>query len=58
MARPKTDHTKITLRMPPELHAEIKAKASAEGRSLNSQIVQTLRSSLAPRLDSELHRQA
>lgn len=58
MARPKTDHVKITLRLPPEVHAGAVKQAASEDRSLNSQIVQMLRSSLAPKLDSELHRQA
>jgi predicted HicB family RNase H-like nuclease len=33
---------KFNLRIPPELHAEIASKASAEGKSLNLWIVETL----------------
>jgi len=33
---------KFNLRIPPELHAEIASKASAEGKSLNQWIVETL----------------
>ena len=33
---------KFNLRIPPELHAEISSKASAEGKSLNQWIVETL----------------
>ena len=47
MARPKTDHTKITLRMPPEIHAQVKVAAGQNDRSLNSEIVARLRGSLS-----------
>ena len=33
---------KFSLRIPPELHAEIASKASTEGKSLNQWIVETL----------------
>ncbi len=33
---------KFNLRIPPELHSELALKASAEGKSLNQWIVQTL----------------
>ena len=33
---------KFNLRIPPELHAEIAARASAEGKSLNQWIVETI----------------
>ena len=33
---------KFNLRIPPELHAEVASKASAEGKSLNQWIVDTL----------------
>jgi predicted HicB family RNase H-like nuclease len=35
--------TKITLRLPPELHVWLKRRAAEEGRSLNSEIVQRLK---------------
>jgi predicted HicB family RNase H-like nuclease len=46
MARPKTDRTKITLRMPPELHAQLNAAKADSRRSLNEEIVYRLRQSL------------
>ena len=45
MARPKTDRTKITLRMPPSIHGEIQKSAADNGRSLNAEIVQRLKAS-------------
>jgi predicted HicB family RNase H-like nuclease len=42
MARPKTDHTKITLRLPPRLHLKLERAAAKNLRSLNSEIVQRL----------------
>jgi predicted HicB family RNase H-like nuclease len=33
---------KFNLRIPPELHAEIAARAAAEGKSLNQWIVETI----------------
>jgi predicted HicB family RNase H-like nuclease len=43
MARPKTDLVKITLRLPPPVHADVTAQAVENGRSLNAEIVQQLR---------------
>ena len=37
---------KFNLRIPPKLHAEITSKASAEGKSLNQWIAETLESAL------------
>jgi predicted HicB family RNase H-like nuclease len=38
---------KLTLRLPPEIHRNLKAVAVENGRSLNAEIVQRLRRSLA-----------
>ena len=47
MARPKTEREKLTLRLPPEVHAQVTACARENDRSLNAEIVARLRSSLA-----------
>jgi len=45
MPRPKTDQTRRTLRLPPELDVRVKAAASDNSRSMNAEIIQRLRAS-------------
>jgi len=45
MPRPKTDHVKLTLRLPPELHVRLEEVRRETDRSLNSEIVQRIRQS-------------
>lgn len=45
MPRPKTDREKLTLRLPPEVHARMVKAAAESGRSLNSEIVYRLKRS-------------
>lgn len=40
------DAVSLTLRLPPVVHAELKARAEADGRSLNSTIVAAVRDML------------
>lgn len=46
MPRPKTEREKLTLRLPPEVHAKVKIAAGENDRSLNSEIIARLRKSL------------
>lgn len=43
---PTDDEVRLQLRLPVELHGQLQARAAGEGRSLNAQIVQMLRTLL------------
>jgi hypothetical protein len=42
MTKPQDDYIKTALRLPPELHAEIKSAAEYHGRSMNAEIIARL----------------
>lgn len=43
------DYVSINLRLPPDLHKQVKEAAEQETRSLNGQIIQMLREAIAKR---------
>ena len=51
-----TEETRITLRLPPDLHAFLRERAAANHRSLNSQIVHLLRQVQFPDVDADAYR--
>jgi hypothetical protein len=42
MTKPQDDYIKTALRLPPDLHAEIKSAAEYHGRSMNAEILARL----------------
>lgn len=49
MPREKQDTVALIARLPPELHAALKAAAAANERSLNAQLIVILRAALSPK---------
>lgn len=51
-----TNAARVTLRLPPELADFLRARAAAEHRSLNSEIVHLLQQAQAPAVDADAFR--
>jgi len=47
MTKPQDDYIKTALRLPPDLHAEIKSAAEYHGRSMNAEIIARLAAATA-----------
>ena len=52
----ETPEIRVTLRLPPDLHAALQALARRDDRSLNRQIVALLRQAVMPPVDADAYR--